>query len=62
MDYSQYERLHIASVNLKIKLVTEIKKSPRENTHNLILEKALFRKQVFLRTAGKASHLEQSFH
>lgn len=32
MDYSQYERLHIASVNLKIKLVTEIK-NLLEKTH-----------------------------
>lgn len=27
MDYSQYERLYIASINLKIKLITEGKQS-----------------------------------
>lgn len=33
LDYSQYERLYVTSVNLKIKLITEIKESSEIKTH-----------------------------
>lgn len=54
MDYySQYERSHI-HISLKIKLVTEIKEIFQED--NLIIEKVLPRKKVFVATVGKVSH------
>lgn len=63
MDYSQYERLYIASINLKIKLITEIKQSLEKTYYNLIIERVLSRKHVSRNcTKGFPPLNEHSFH